>query len=155
VRGWVRVRAYSDPPEALLLQSRWVLRPPEGSAASPAQSRALLQGRRSGNALCAQLEGIVDRDGAAALRGWQVLIERAKLPPPAAREHYHADLLGFVVRNTRGVLLGTLQQILAAPAAPVMLVRGEREHAVPAAPPHLRRVDLQRREIEVDWPEDF
>jgi ribosomal 30S subunit maturation factor RimM len=35
------------------------------------------------------------------------------------------------------------------------VVRGERAYAVPAGPPHLKRVDLQRREIEVDWPADF
>ncbi len=36
-----------------------------------------------------------------------------------------------------------------------MVVKGEREYTVPAVPPHLRRVDLQRRLIEVDWPADF
>jgi ribosomal 30S subunit maturation factor RimM len=53
------------------------------------------------------------------------------------------------------VLLGKLEHFLAAPSMPLMLVRGEREYAVPAGPPHLRRVDLQRHEIEVDWPADF
>jgi ribosomal 30S subunit maturation factor RimM len=54
-----------------------------------------------------------------------------------------------------GVVLGSLQYFLTAPATAVMVVRGEREYAVPAGPPHLKRVDLQRREIEVDWPADF
>jgi len=59
------------------------------------------------------------------------------------------------VRNTEGVVLGTVQYFLAAPASAVMIVRGAREYALPAAPPHLRRVDLERREIEIDWPADF
>jgi ribosomal 30S subunit maturation factor RimM len=48
-----------------------------------------------------------------------------------------------------------VQYFLEAPAGAVMIVRGEREYAVPALPPHLKRVDLERREIAVDWPADF
>jgi len=36
-----------------------------------------------------------------------------------------------------------------------MIVRGTREYAIPALPPHLQRVDLEGREIAVDWPADF
>lgn len=105
--------------------------------------------------LRAVLAGIGDHDAAEALCGCDILIERAALPAAAEHEYYREDLLGFAVRNTQGVLLGSLQDFLAAPAAPVMLVRGERDYMVPAGPPHLRRVDLLRREIEVDWPADF
>jgi len=35
------------------------------------------------------------------------------------------------------------------------VVRGKREHCLPAQAPRLRRVDLQRRELVVDWPEDI
>jgi ribosomal 30S subunit maturation factor RimM len=31
----------------------------------------------------------------------------------------------------------------------------ERERWLPASAPHLKRVDLERREIEVDWPAEF
>jgi len=36
-----------------------------------------------------------------------------------------------------------------------MLVKGERRICRARGPPHLRRVNLERREIEVDWPADF
>jgi ribosomal 30S subunit maturation factor RimM len=77
------------------------------------------------------------------------------LPAAAEREYYREDLIGFTVRNVQGVVLGTLQYFLTAPATAVMVVQGEREYALPAVPPHLKRVDLQQREIEVDWPADF
>jgi 16S rRNA processing protein RimM len=101
------------------------------------------------------LEGLEDRDAAEALRDFEIVIERAALPAAAEREYYRDDLLGFAVHNTEGVVLGTLQHFLAAPSVAVMVVRGEREYTVPAGPPHLKRVDLERREIEVDWPADF
>ncbi len=36
-----------------------------------------------------------------------------------------------------------------------MVVQGAKEHRVPAIPRYLKRVDLERREIEVDWPADL
>jgi 16S rRNA processing protein RimM len=115
----------------------------------------VVQAQWDGHALRAALAGIVDRDAAEALREYEILIERAALPPASEREYYCEDLLGFTVRNLEGVVLGTLQHFLTAPATPLMVVRGEREYAVPAGPPHLKRVHLQQREIEVDWPADF
>jgi 16S rRNA processing protein RimM len=114
-----------------------------------------LQSQWDGHALRVAFDGVGDRDAAEALREWEILIERAALPEAAPREYYREDLLGFTVRNAEGVVLGSLQHFLATPASPVMIVKGEREYAVPAAPPYLRRVDLQARLIEVDWPADF
>jgi 16S rRNA processing protein RimM len=154
VRGWVRVYSYTDPPDALLQHRLWRLRKP-GEGEADEQQRAVRQAQWDGHAMRVELEGVDDRDAAEALRESEILIERAALPEASAREYYREDLLGFTVRNTDGVVLGVLQHFLAAPACVVMLVRGEREYAVPAGPPHLRRVDLDRREIEVDWPADF
>lgn len=155
MRGWVRVESYTDPPDALLQHHPWRLRPPKAGDADEGRPHAIRQGHWDGHALRVSLEGVADRDAAEALRGAEILIERAVLPAAAPREHYREDLLGFAVRNTEGVQLGTLQDFLAVPAGAVMVVRGEREYMVPAAPPHLRRVDTARREIEVDWPADF
>lgn len=101
------------------------------------------------------LEGVVDRDAAARLRDCEILIEREARSSAAQREYYREDLEGFAVRNTEGVSFGTLQYFLEAPAGPLMVVRAQRERWLPASPPYLRRVDLERREIEVDWPADF
>jgi len=77
------------------------------------------------------------------------------LPPTAAQEHYRDDLLGFEVRNRDGVTLGRVSHFVEAPASAVMVVKGEREHWVPAVPRHLMKVDVARGEIEVDWPADL
>jgi 16S rRNA processing protein RimM len=139
-----------------LLQHRhWRLRKPGGAEDGSERVLEVLQAQWDGHALRASLAGIGDRDAAEALREYEILIERAALPAAAEREYYREDLLGFTVRNTDGVLLGTLQYFLTAPAVAIMVVRGEREYAVPAGPPHLKRVDLQQRMIEVEWPADF
>lgn len=151
MRGDVRVRSYTEPPESLLAHRSWLLRGPEGSE----RRVEVLRCHGGGAALRVALAGIGDRDAAERLRNSEVLIERSALPVPAAREFYQEDLLGFTVRNLEGVALGELVHFVEAPTGALMVIRGRRESWVPARAPHLRRVDPQRRELVVDWPEDF
>ena len=155
LRGWVKVLSYTDPPDSLLQHRRWRLRRSGDSAEGSERTVDVLHAQWDGHAMRAALAGIDDRDAAEALREWEILVERAALPAAAEREYYREDLLGFTVRNVQGVVLGTLQYFLTAPATAVMVVQGEREYAVPAEPTYLKRVDLDRRVIEVEWPADF
>ena len=102
-----------------------------------------------------ELEGVADRDAAERLRDREILIERDQRPPVRPGEYYREDLQGFTVRNLEGVLLGTLQHFLEAPAGALMVVTGDKERWLPASAPFLKRVELERREIEMDWPADF
>jgi 16S rRNA processing protein RimM len=154
------VYSYTDPPDVLLQHRLWGLRKPGGDEPGGNEEDLLrtlrvLQGQWDGHVLRAQLDGIDDRDAAEGLREWEILIERSALPAAAEREYYREDLLGFTVRNTEGAVLGQLQHFLETPASPVMVVKGERDYTVPAEPTYLKRVDLDRREIEVEWPADF
>jgi 16S rRNA processing protein RimM len=155
VQGWLKVFSYADPPAALLQYACWQLRAPGDAAAGGLEPYRVLQSQWAGPSLRVALEGITDRDAAQRLGGWDILIERAALPAAARREYFREDLLGCTVRNGEGAVLGTVQYFLEAPAGAVMIVRGTREYAVPALPPYLQRVDLERREIAVDWPADF
>ena len=149
----MKVWSYADPPQSLLQHRRWLLRRPQGGEAV----YQVLQAQWDGHAMRVELEGVVDRDSAAGLRDCEILIERDELPSAAPGEYYREDLEGFTVRNTEGVLLGVLQHFLEAPAGALMVVKdeGERERWLPASAPHLKRVDLERREIEIDWPSEF
>ncbi len=151
VRGAVRVRSYTEPPESLLTHRSWLLRSPEGDE----RRLEVLNSQCSGATLRVALAGIADRDAAERLRNSEVLIERTALPATAAREFYQEDLLGFSVRNLEGIVLGELAYFVEAPTGALMVVRGKRERWLPAQAPRLRQVDLQRRELVVDWPEDF
>jgi 16S rRNA processing protein RimM len=102
-----------------------------------------------------QLEGVDDRDVALALAGCWVQIARDELPQPAPREHYREDLIGLAAVNAEGVQLGAVSHFVELPAGVVMVVRGAREHWVPASPPHLRKVDLAAGQVLVDWPDDL
>jgi 16S rRNA processing protein RimM len=151
VNGWVHVQSFTEPPEAILEYRDW-------SVQRAKDTRTTLrpaQGRPQGRGLVVELEGVKDRDAAAALRGALIEVKRTELPPAGARQFYRADLVGLGVRNLEGIELGTVQYFVEAPGGAVMVVQGARQHWVPAVPRHLRQVKLQDGWIVVDWPAEL
>ncbi len=151
VRGWLKIQSYTDPPENLLQHQVWLLADVAGRREPYTVAEAAFDGRW----LRARFAGIEDRDAAGLLGGRDIEVERSALPPTAAREYYRDDLIGFRVLNGAGRELGRVGHFIEAPAAPVMVVTGIRELWIPALATHLVRVNLERGEIEVDWPEDL
>ena len=153
MRGALKVWSYADPPQSLLQHRHWRVRRPDGSE----MAYQVLQAHWDGQAMRVELAGIVDRDAAAALRDSEILIERTERPAAAPTEYYREDLTGFTVRNCEGALLGVLQHFLDAPAGALAVVKADdgSERWLPATAPHLKRVDLTRRELQIDWPAEF
>ena len=59
----------------------------------------------------ARIHGIGDRNGAEALNGTDLYVERARLPKAKDGEYYHADLLGLKAVTPEGVEFGTVVAI--------------------------------------------
>jgi 16S rRNA processing protein RimM len=150
ILGWMHIQSFTEPVSGVLDYPVWALRL---GPAAPSSYR-LMEGRIQGRGLVARLEGIADRDAAALLRGAMIEVRRSALPPPGKREYYRGDLLGFVVRNADGVELGKLDHFVEGPASAMMVVAGTHEYWIPAIPQYLRRVDLDGRVLNVDWPVD-
>jgi 16S rRNA processing protein RimM len=151
IRGWLLVRSFADPFDSLLDYDEWQLVSPSGAT----RTVRLMEGAPYQDRLRVRVEGIDDRNAALALSGWWVQIARSELPPLEAGEHYRDDLLGFEVRNVEGVTLGKVDYFADLPAGAVMVVKGEREHWVPASPQHLLKIHAAERWISVDWPADI
>ena len=85
-----------------------------------------------GNVLAA-LEGVDTVEGAMALKGKTVHIDRADVTLPEGR-HFLADLIGLrVVDADSGAELGVLTEVLTPPAHQVYLVKGPQgERLIPA-----------------------
>jgi len=149
VRGWIKLRSHTDPPERLL--DHRSLRIGHGSVW---QNYRIEASGRSGGALTVKLAGVEDRDQARALRGAEVCVPRSELPPRDDKDFYRADLIGCEVVNLDGAALGVVRHFIESPAQVLMVVRGAQEFWIPAVPQHLRRVDLQARRVVVDWNAD-
>ena len=146
VRGWIKLRSHTDPPERLLEHRD--LHIGQGQVW---RTYRIESSGRSGGALTVKLKGVEDRDQAQTLRGLHVCVPRTELPERNDKDFYRADLIGCEVVNLEDVALGFVRHFVETPAQVLMVVRGSQEFWIPAVPQHLRRVDLQARRVVVDW----
>lgn len=154
IRGWVRVRPFTESANGLLNQFAWVL-----SQRGARRDVTVVEAKTHGAFVLAQLKEITDRGQAEALRGADVTVARQQLPEPEAGEYYWTDLIGLAVRNVNGVDLGRVAGLISAPAHDVLRVapaqEPEREQLIPFVEPILRQVDLAGGCVIVDWEADW
>ena len=98
--------------------------------------------------MIARLEGVDDVNAAMRLKGKTVSVRRedARLPKGA---FFLQDILGARVAEEDGREIGTLVDILETPASNVYVVRGEKEHLIPAVPEFVRETDVENGVITV------
>jgi 16S rRNA processing protein RimM len=90
-----------------------------------------------------RLEGISDRDGAAALLGEQLLLEQEDEPLEEG-EYIVSDLVGCTIEG-----LGVVTGVIPGPSCDVLEV-GVDGVLVPFVSDAVKRVDLEGRIIEID-----
>ena len=143
VRGWIRV----ERPEAGLAECGewWIGGEPHAVEETKPHSGSLL----------ARLAGIGSREAALKLKGRAVEASRAALPEPEAGHYYLADLVGLEVVNEQGVVLGAVKSWTFNGAQDVMEVAGDRARLIPWIPTVIRDVDLEGKQIRVEWGADW
>ena len=143
VRGWIRVQR----PEAALADcGRWWI----GGQEYPVE-----EVKEHSGALLAKLTGIDSREAALKLKGTPVSVRREDLPEPEQGTYYLADLVGLEVVNEQGQALGVVQRIFTNGAQEVMEVVGDRARLLPWVPAIVKRVDLEKKQIDVEWGADW
>ena len=65
---------------------------------------------------------VADRTAAEALKGVELYVARAALPPAKADEFYHADLIGLPAEDTQGRRLGKVAAIHNYGASDVLVI---------------------------------
>ena len=152
VRGEVKLQSFTEPQRAILGYQPWSLRSAQGTQRELSGAR----GRDTAKGVVATLPGVDDRDAAEALRGTEVWVSRALLPPPAPGEYYWVDLEGLRVVNADGIAFGTVSHLFSTGANDVLVVQGERERMLPFVQPDvIQSVDFETGVITVDWDADF
>jgi len=98
-----------------------------------------------------RLEGHEDRSAAEALRGKELMVPRAAAPALEEDEWWAEDLEGCTVLDG-SVTVGTVRRLLELPSCEVLEVaRADGGNLlVPLIGDAVRRVDTERREIDVD-----
>src|SRR5260370_27384927 len=100
VRGWIKLRSHTDPPERLLDHRSLVL-----GQGGVWQNYRIEASGRSGGALTVKLAGDEDRDQEQALQGAQICMTGSELPQRESRDFYTADMIGCVAVEVHRVSL--------------------------------------------------
>jgi 16S rRNA processing protein RimM len=103
-----------------------------------------------------RLEGCEDRAAAKALNGRELLVSRSSVPELGPDEWWATDLEGCTVRaasTSPTPVVGTVRRLLSLPSCDVLEVAradGGPDLLVPLIRDAVPRVDVERKEIEVD-----
>jgi len=150
VQGWVKVFSFTRPREAILDYDRWFL-----SQDGEWQPAKVAEGKQHSKTVIVRLDGIHDRDQAAALIGKDIAISRDDLPKTGVGSYYWADLEGMQVLHRDGTELGEVAYLMETGANDVLVTKGERERLIPfIADQVILDVDFAKGIITVDWEWD-
>lgn len=150
VKGWVKVKSYTDPPENLFEYDHWRI-----LHGGVWRSAELEDGRVTAKGVLAKLRGIETPEEARLYVGAELGVPRSEMPPTAPGEYYWSDLEGLEARGADGSVLGRVDHFRTTPAGAVVVVRGEREHWIPFVKDRIVQVDLGAGCIVFDWAADW
>ena len=150
VQGWVKLFSYAYPRKNILSYQPWHIK-----VDGVWTTLDIVKGREQGKTIVAQLKDVDDREDSRRYIGVELYIEKSQLPQLAQGEYYWDELTGLEVINNQGIVLGTISYMIDTGANNVMVVNGKKEHWVPYIEPFLISIDMDKRQILVDWDEDF
>lgn len=157
VKGWVKVYSNTDPIENITRYKPWKL-----CQNGVWRDVELKNGRRQGKTVVAQLDDLVDCEGAQLLIGAEIAVPEGCLPKLRNNEYYWADLIGLAVKNTTGDALGVVDKLLETGSNDVLVVANPAagSKTEPLLVPwvldtYVMEVDLSAGVITVDWDNDF
>ena len=116
LRGEVKLKSFTADPMAV--KGYGPLTTEDGSASFEIDMLRAAKGH-----LVARFRGIDDRNAAERLANLRLFVPRERLPPPAADEYYHADLIGLCAVTADGTEIGTVAAVHDFGAGDILEVR--------------------------------
>ncbi|PIP79659.1 MAG: ribosome maturation factor RimM [Gammaproteobacteria bacterium CG22_combo_CG10-13_8_21_14_all_40_8] len=165
VKGWVKITSFTDSPEDIFKYSPWTLSTNQGAKAVD-----VVNWRIMSKGLVAQLAGCHDRDQALALRHVEISVALEQFEDLDDGDYYWKDLLDCRVMNLQKQDLGVVSKFMETGANDVLVLdldehsvplknsKGKKltERLIPYVYEHvILEVDLDQKQIVVDWPSDF
>lgn len=149
IMGWLKIQTFTEFGENILEYAPWYL---SGSDNQDFEEITIEDGKPHGNAFIAKFPNINTPEEARLFTGKTINIKRSQLPELSKDEYYWSDLVGLTVKNQHGEVLGTVSYLIETGANDVLVIKGDKEHAIPYLPGSVvLSVDLTKKEIIVDW----
>ena len=160
VKGWVRLKAFTEQAASLGEFDRWIVETREGW-----KEMALRNFEVHSKGPVALLEGCDDREAAFQLRGCCVAVTRAELGEPEEGSLFWVDLVGLEVVDEGGEALGFVEGLFESGETSVLVVTGAAasgtgsktrpERLIPFVPQYVKAVDRISGLITVDWKPEY
>ena len=150
VKGWVKVKAFTDAPGALGEFPKWLVHGSDGWREIGVEDFEL-----HSKGPVAKLAGCDGKDAAEALRGADVAVTREALGEAEEGTLYWVDLVGLEVVDESGRRLGEVEGLFETGETSVLVVKGAKERLIPFVPDYVKAVDREARRITVDWKADY
>jgi 16S rRNA processing protein RimM len=148
IRGEVLIKTFTAAPENIGAYGPL-------SDESGTRTFKLKSARATPKGVVARLQGVDDRDGAEALKGIALYIERDRLPEAAEDEFYHADLVGLAAVSPGGKPVGEIvavQNYGAGDLLEIRLTGSSKTELVPFTDAVVPEVDIATRRVVVVMP---
>src|SRR5579871_6392653 len=147
IQGELRLKVYNPDSDLLRRRPPVILRLADGTE----REASITAARDADKALLVRIAGVSDRNAAEALRGAEVCVPRASLPPPEEGEFYAWDLEGASAVLTSGEPVGQVTELTSYPTCDVLVVArpdGTRIE-VPLVETYVARVDAEHALVEL------
>ncbi len=148
IRGEVLIKTFTAAPENVGAYGPL-------SDESGTRTFKLKSARATPKGVVARLQGVDDRNGAEALKGIALYIERDRLPAAAEGEFYHADLIGLAAVDGDGKPIGEIvavQNYGAGDLLEIRLAGSSKTELVPFTDAAVPEVDIAARRVVVVMP---
>ncbi|MFT5083299.1 MAG: 16S rRNA processing protein RimM [Lentisphaeria bacterium] len=160
VKGWLKVKSYTDPLMNIANYSPWWLKTRHG-----VKPFEIDDCKAQNSGLIVHFKGVDDRDAAAEFCMIDVAVERDQLACLASGDFYWHQLIGLrVVSEFEDSIcdLGTVANLLETGANDVLVVQksdtsiDDSERLIPyVLDVYVHEVDLESGEIRVEWDPEF
>jgi 16S rRNA processing protein RimM len=150
IRGEVKLKSFTADPMAV--KDYAPLESEDGAAQFEIETLRPGKGH-----LVARLRGVEDRSAAERLTQLRLFVPRDRLPPPAADEFYHADLVGLRAVTQDGHEIGTIVAVHdfgAGDILELLATEGGKRMMVPFTEVFVPRVDIAGGSVVVAPPTD-
>ena len=146
VKGAVRIRTFTAEPTAIAEYG--VLADKRGRTFEITDCRLDKAG------IVAHIKGVDDRNAAESLKGTDLYVDRAVLPDPDDDEFYHSDLIGLVVSDRAGEIIGTVKAVFDHGAGAILEIAPAKGQTwlIPFTNDAVPVIDIEAGGIVVDPP---
>jgi 16S rRNA processing protein RimM len=150
IHGWIKINSYTTPVEKVLEYDCWLIKQDAQWVPLNLEAKKL-----HGNSIIAKIKGYDNPESVKYFTNQEIAVAKEQLQQLPENEYYWSDLIGLTVVNLQGVVLGTVQELMGTGVNDVLVVTGDRRRLIPYLSQVVIAVELGKKQITVDWGEDF